>query len=110
MAPEYAQTGMLNDKSDIYSFGILIMEIVSGRKPVDYNRPPGEVNLVEWVKLMVNAKNCQGVIDPKLNNKPSARELNRILLVALRCVHPDSTNRPKMERILNMLETHEFPF
>jgi serine/threonine protein kinase len=44
VAPEYAGTGMLNETSDVYSFGILIMEIISGRVPVDYNRPPGEVS------------------------------------------------------------------
>lgn len=43
VAPEYASTGMLNERSDVYSFGILIMEIISGRSPVDYARPPGEV-------------------------------------------------------------------
>ncbi|KAI4388626.1 hypothetical protein MLD38_000938 [Melastoma candidum] len=54
VAPEYASTGMLNERSDVYSFGILIMEIISGRSPVDYSRPPGEVNLVEWLKTMTN--------------------------------------------------------
>ena len=44
VAPEYACTGMLTEKSDVYGFGILIMEIISGRTPVDYSRPPGEVN------------------------------------------------------------------
>lgn len=43
VAPEYASTGMLNERSDVYSFGILIMEIISGRNPVDYGRPPEEV-------------------------------------------------------------------
>ncbi|XWS25592.1 hypothetical protein CRYUN_Cryun27aG0081000 [Craigia yunnanensis] len=42
-APEYACTGMLNERSDVYSFGILLMEIISGRNPVDYSRPQGEV-------------------------------------------------------------------
>ncbi|KAK6116275.1 hypothetical protein DH2020_049997 [Rehmannia glutinosa] len=42
VAPEYASTGMLNERSDVYSFGILIMEIISGRNPVDYSRPAGE--------------------------------------------------------------------
>lgn len=46
VAPEYASTGMLNERSDVYSFGILIMEIISGRSPVDYSRPPGEVSKI----------------------------------------------------------------
>lgn len=47
VAPEYACTGMLNEKSDIYSFGILIMEIITGRSPVDYSRPKGEVSSIQ---------------------------------------------------------------
>lgn len=56
VAPEYASTGMLNERSDVYSFGILIMEIISGRNPVDYSRPPDEVSncglLVYYCKFM----------------------------------------------------------
>lgn len=43
MAPEYANTGLLNEKSDIYSFGVLLLEAVTGRDPVDYGRPANEV-------------------------------------------------------------------
>ncbi|KAK9165546.1 hypothetical protein Scep_000737 [Stephania cephalantha] len=50
VAPEYASTGMLSACSDVYSFGVLLMEIISGRSPVDYSRPVGEVNLVDWFK------------------------------------------------------------
>ncbi|KAL0379487.1 UNVERIFIED_CONTAM: putative serine/threonine-protein kinase [Sesamum angustifolium] len=52
VAPEYACTGMLNEKSDIYSFGILIMEIITGRAPVDYSRPQGEVSFKDRKGLM----------------------------------------------------------
>lgn len=44
MAPEYANTGLLNEKSDIYSFGVLLLESVTGRDPVDYGRPASEVH------------------------------------------------------------------
>lgn len=45
VAPEYANTGLLNEKSDIYSFGVLLLEAVTGRDPVDYGRPANEVRL-----------------------------------------------------------------
>ena len=45
VAPEYANSGLLNEKSDIYSFGVLLLEAVTGRDPVDYGRPANEVRL-----------------------------------------------------------------
>ncbi|KAL5847372.1 hypothetical protein ACOSQ3_010896 [Xanthoceras sorbifolium] len=110
VAPEYASTGMLNERSDVYSFGILIMEIISGRNPVDYSRLPGEVNLVEWLKTMVTNRNAEAVLDPRLQEKPSSRALKRALLVALRCVDPNAQKRPKMGHVIHMLEADEFPF
>ncbi|XWS21215.1 hypothetical protein CRYUN_Cryun30bG0036400 [Craigia yunnanensis] len=110
VAPEYASTGMLNERSDVYSFGILLMEIISGRNPVDYSRPQGEVNLVEWLKAMVTNRNAEGVLDPRLPEKPSSRALKRALLVALRCVDPNAQKRPKMGHVIHMLEADEFPF
>ncbi|KAH7664430.1 Non-specific serine/threonine protein kinase protein [Dioscorea alata] len=107
VAPEYASTGMLNERSDVYSFGILIMEIITGRTPVDYTRPPGEVNLVDWLKVMVGEKKSEEVIDPNLPEKPSPKALKRALLVALRCVDPDAQKRPKMGHIIHMLEVDD---
>lgn len=43
VAPEYANTGLLNEKSDVYSFGVLLLEAITGRDPVDYGRPTHEV-------------------------------------------------------------------
>ncbi|KAL7605528.1 hypothetical protein Lser_V15G15793 [Lactuca serriola] len=110
VAPEYACTGMLNEKSDVYSFGVLIMEIISGRSPVDYARPQGEVNLVEWLKTMVGNRKAEDVVDPKLPEIPSSKALKRILLVALRCVDPDAQKRPKMGHVIHMLEADDLLF
>ncbi|KAH9614224.1 hypothetical protein KSS87_008852 [Heliosperma pusillum] len=107
VAPEYASTGMLNERNDVYSFGILIMEIISGRNPVDYSRPPGEVNLVDWLKMMVTNRNPEGVLDPKLPEKPTSRALKKTLLVALRCVDPNAQKRPKMGQVVHMLEADQ---
>ncbi|KAL5556988.1 hypothetical protein UlMin_039224 [Ulmus minor] len=109
VAPEYASTGMLNERSDVYSFGVLVMEIISGRKPVDYSRPADEAKLVDWIKKMVSNRNSEGVLDPKLPQKPASRALKRVLLVALRCVDSNGQERPKMGHVVHMLEAEETP-
>ncbi|CAN8305758.1 unnamed protein product [Cochlearia groenlandica] len=109
VAPEYANTGLLNEKSDVYSFGVLVLEAITGRDPVDYARPANEVNLVEWLKMMVGSKRLEEVIDPKIAVKPATRELKRVLLTALRCIDPDSEKRPKMSQVVRMLESEEYP-
>ncbi|KAG8096899.1 hypothetical protein GUJ93_ZPchr0013g36096 [Zizania palustris] len=110
VAPEYASTGMLNESSDIYSFGVLLMELISGRRPVDYNKDAGEVNLVEWFRGMVGSRRVEELVDPRIEAPPPARALNRVLLVCLRCIDSDAHKRPKMGQIVHMLEGDEFPF
>ncbi|XP_073140511.1 probable serine/threonine-protein kinase At1g01540 [Henckelia pumila] len=108
VAPEYACTGMLNEKSDMYSFGILIMEIITGRSPVDYSRPKEEVNLIDWLKMMVGNRKSEEVVDPKLPKRPASKVLKRVILVALRCVDPDAQKRPKVGHVIHMLEAENF--
>lgn len=68
------------------------------------------MNLVDWLKTMVSNRNSEGVLDPKLPEKPSSRALKRALLVALRCVDPNAQKRPKMGHVIHMLEADDFPF
>lgn len=63
-----------------------------------------QVNLVEWVKMIVGSKRTDEVVDPNLDVKPTIRALKRVLLVALRSVDPDADKRPKMSQIVQMLE------
>ncbi|GKV46392.1 hypothetical protein SLEP1_g53378 [Rubroshorea leprosula] len=109
VAPEYANTGLLNEKSDVYSYGVLLLEAITGRDPVDYGRPAPEVNLVDWLKMMVGSRRSEEVVDPNIEVKPSTRALKRALLTALRCVDPDSGKRPKMSQVVRMLESEEYP-
>ncbi|XP_057798303.1 probable receptor-like protein kinase At5g18500 [Salvia miltiorrhiza] len=109
VAPEYANTGLLNEKSDVYSFGVLLLEAITGRDPVDYGRPAAEVNLVDWLKIMVGSRRSEEVVDPNIDRRPSTRALKRALLTALRCVDPDSDKRPRMSQVVRMLESEEYP-
>lgn len=110
VSPEYASTGMLSEGSDVYSFGVLLMELITGRCPVDYSKPPGEMNLVDWFKGMVASRRAEEVVDPLISVQPSSRALKRVLLICLRCIDLDSNKRPKMGQIVHMLEADEFPF
>ncbi|KAG2400882.1 receptor-like serine/threonine-protein [Vigna angularis] len=110
VSPEYASTGMLNEGSDVYSFGILLMELITGRSPIDYSRPPGEMNLVDWFKGMVANRLGDELVDPLIDIQPSQRSLKRALLVCLRCIDLDVSKRPKMGQIVHMLEADDFPF
>ncbi|KAG5065025.1 hypothetical protein JHK86_008756 [Glycine max] len=110
VSPEYASTGMLNEGSDVYSFGILLMELITGRSPIDYSRPPGEMNLVDWFKGMVASRHGDELVDPLIDIQPSPRSLKRALLVCLRCIDLDVSKRPKMGQIVHMLEADDFPF
>ncbi|KAI9157155.1 hypothetical protein LWI28_017657 [Acer negundo] len=109
VAPEYANTGLLNEKSDVYSFGVVLLESITGRDPVDYGRSAQEVNLVDWLKMMVGNRRSEEVVDPNIEVRPSTRALKRALLTALRCVDPDSEKRPKMSQVVRMLESEEYP-
>lgn len=109
VAPEYANSGLLNEKSDVYSFGVVLLEAITGRDPVDYGRPQDEVNMVDWLKMMVGSRRSEEVVDPTMEMKSSRTALKRALLTALRCVDPDSEKRLTMGEVVRILESEEYP-
>ncbi|KAL2550517.1 putative serine/threonine-protein kinase [Forsythia ovata] len=106
-APEYARIHVLDEKSDIYSFGVLIMEIICGRTSIGSSVTEIEEYLVDWIKFTVSDQKFDLIIDPKLSEAPTMKELKRILLIALRCVDPEVDNRPKIGEIIHMLEPRD---
>ncbi|KAF3508156.1 hypothetical protein F2Q69_00000736 [Brassica cretica] len=109
-APGFLSTGIFYEKDDVYSFGVVLLEAITGRHPIDHSRPAREVNLVEWSKMMVRKRRSKKVLDPKIEVRPPARALKRVLLLGLRCVDPDIVKRPKMSEVLfYMLESEEYP-
>ncbi|PON84886.1 Tyrosine-protein kinase [Trema orientale] len=100
VSPEYASTGMLNEGSDVYSFGVLLMEIITGRSPIDYSRPAGEMNLVDWFKGMVANRRGEEVVDPLVEVQPPPRILKRALLVCLRCIDLDEPRAARDKDLL----------
>ncbi|XP_015071963.1 probable serine/threonine-protein kinase PIX13 isoform X2 [Solanum pennellii] len=104
-APEYMATGHLYVKSDVYGFGVVLLEILSGRRVLDLNRPNGEHNLVDWAKPMLpDKKKLRKLMDPRLEAQYPSKAAFQIAEIILKCLEPDPKNRPSMEEILECLE------
>jgi len=104
-APEYLATGHLTTKSDVYSYGVVLLEVLSGRRAVDKNRPPGEQKLVEWARpLLANKRKLFRVIDNRLQDQYSMEEACKVATLALRCLTFEIKLRPNMNEVVSHLE------
>ncbi|XP_010245580.1 PREDICTED: receptor-like protein kinase HSL1 [Nelumbo nucifera] len=101
IAPEYAYTLRVNEKSDIYSFGVVLLELVTGRLPVDPEF--GEKDLVKWVCTTMDQKGVEHVLDPKLD-LCFKEEICKVLNIGLLCSSSLPINRPSMRRVVKMLQ------
>lgn len=104
LAPEYAQTGQVSDKADVYAFGVVLVELVTGRKAVDIHRPKGEQCLTEWARPLLEQNALSRHVDPSLNKCYSEREVEATLHCASLCLQRDPQLRPHMSQVLRMLE------
>jgi serine/threonine protein kinase len=104
VAPEYASRGQLSEKVDVFSFGVLVLEIVSGRKNIEPNLNEDQSYLLEWVwKLYEEAKLLE-IVDPKLNTHNHEKDIIHVINIGLSCVQSIASNRPSMARIVAMLQ------
>ena len=104
-APEYAMSGKLTVKSDIYSFGVVLLELITGRKAIDRSKKPGEQNLVAWSRpfLREQKKYCQ-LADPLLEGCYPRRCLNYAIAITAMCLNEEANFRPLISDILVALE------
>ncbi|KAH8971560.1 hypothetical protein BDL97_02G149800 [Sphagnum fallax] len=106
MSPEYATYGELSTKVDVYSFGVLMLEIISGRKSIVNftSTSPEQISLVKWAWILQKNKLLNDLIDQKMINTLVANEVQLVINVALLCVQKKATKRPVMSHALAMLE------
>ncbi|XP_031279060.1 serine/threonine-protein kinase PCRK1-like [Pistacia vera] len=103
-APEYVQTGRLAARSDVWSYGVFLYELITGRRPVDRNRPKSEQKLLEWVKpYLSDAKKFRQILDPRLEGKYSLRSVHKLATIANRCLVRNPKARPKMSEVLELV-------
>lgn len=103
-APEYIQTGRLTYKSDVWSYGVFLYELITGRRPLDRNRPKNEQKLLDWVRPhLSDLKKFELIVDPRLNGRYSRKSAQKLAAIANRCLVRHPKLRPKMSEVLEMV-------
>ncbi|XP_076930276.1 serine/threonine-protein kinase PCRK1-like [Bidens hawaiensis] len=103
-APEYVQTGRLTSKSDVWSFGVVLYELITGRRAVERNLPRNEQKLLEWVKPYISdSKKFHLIIDPRLEGDYSIKLAHKLASLANKCLTKNPKSRPKMSEVVVML-------
>ncbi|KAH7574892.1 hypothetical protein JRO89_XS02G0018300 [Xanthoceras sorbifolium] len=103
LAPEYFMYGKVSDKIDVYAFGVVLLELLSGRKPIGFETPKGQESLVMWAKPIIENGEVKRLLDPNLDGKFNDVQMQRMVLAATLCITRAARLRPKMREILKLL-------
>ncbi|KAF7037616.1 hypothetical protein CFC21_047950 [Triticum aestivum] len=109
LAPEYALSGKLTAKSDLYSFGVVLLELITGRKPVDSSQPLGDESLVEWARPFLSQaiehRDFGDLPDPRMENKFEENEMYHMIGAAAACIRHSAVMRPRMGQVVRALDS-----
>ncbi|KAE8821058.1 proline-rich receptor-like protein kinase PERK8 [Hordeum vulgare] len=118
LAPEYASTGKLTEKSDVFFFGVVLLELITGRKPVDTSRPLGDESLVEWLRPLPNRatdeQEFEELVDPRLTGDYDDVEMkifvsyatfHNMIEAAVACIRHSAARRRKMGQVVRILDS-----
>ncbi|XP_020597189.1 probable serine/threonine-protein kinase PBL7, partial [Phalaenopsis equestris] len=104
-APDYAMSGKLTVKSDIYSFGVVLLELLTGRKAYDITRKAGEENLITWARPFLNdRRQFTRLADPLLRGRFPIRPFYQLIIVTSMCLHEKPNVRPAAREIVYALD------
>ncbi|KAK7344119.1 hypothetical protein VNO77_13415 [Canavalia gladiata] len=104
LAPEYIQTGQVSEKGDVYAFGVILLEILSGFKAMEFSGKTSNQSLSEWGNTMLEKKKLNELIDYRLHNNYVKREAESMMHAAYLCISPQPEQRPRMSQVLKILE------
>ncbi|XP_022749060.1 probable receptor-like serine/threonine-protein kinase At5g57670 [Durio zibethinus] len=104
LAPEYFMYGKVNDKIDVYAFGVVLLELLTGRKPISNDYPKGQESLVMWANpILIGGKVFQ-LLDPSLGVGYDRDQMERMVLAATLCIRRAPRARPQMSVVVKLLQ------
>ncbi|KAF6167124.1 hypothetical protein GIB67_029762 [Kingdonia uniflora] len=104
LAPEYFMYGKVNEKIDVYAFGVVLLELLSGRKPISNEYPKGQESLVMWARPILNGGKAVQLLDPILASNCDNDQMERMVLAASMCIRRAPRSRPRMNLVLKLLQ------
>ncbi|XP_022740999.1 receptor-like cytosolic serine/threonine-protein kinase RBK1 [Durio zibethinus] len=103
LAPEYFMHGIVDEKTDVFSFGVLLLEILTGRRAVDSSRQ----SLVIWAKPLLESNSVKELVDPRLEDNYDPTAMKRAMLTASMCINHLASMRPSMIRVTELLKNED---
>ncbi|KAE8698555.1 putative Kinase [Hibiscus syriacus] len=103
LAPECHMAGKASKQSDVYSYGVVALELACGRKPIEPKASEGKVNLVEWVWDLYGKAQLLEACDPRLKGEFAKQEMEQLMVAGLWCAHPDENSRPSIQQAIHAL-------
>ncbi|XP_078172210.1 LRR receptor kinase SERK2-like isoform X2 [Carex rostrata] len=106
IAPEYLSTGRSSEKTDVFGYGIMLLELITGQRAISYFRLEEEddVLLLDHVKKLLNERRYDAIVDPNLKDEYDIQEVEKIIKIALLCTQQAPEERPAMSEVVRMLE------
>ncbi|KAJ9565067.1 hypothetical protein OSB04_001033 [Centaurea solstitialis] len=93
-APEYFMNGIVDEKTDVFSYGVLVLEIITGREALD----DSQKSLVLWARPLIERNAIRELVDPSLGDNYNEEEMKRVILAASLCIEPTPVLRPRMSQ------------
>ncbi|XP_021905029.1 receptor-like cytosolic serine/threonine-protein kinase RBK2 [Carica papaya] len=100
LPPEFFMHGIVDEKTDVYAYGVLLLELITGRQALDSSQH----SLVMWAKPLITKNNIKELVDPTLGDAYDEEQLNRLVLTASSCIHQSSISRPQMSQVVQILK------
>ncbi|PIA41758.1 hypothetical protein AQUCO_02200295v1 [Aquilegia coerulea] len=106
IAPEYLSTGKSSEKTDVFGYGITLLELVTGQRAIDFSRleEEEEVLLLDHIKKLLREKRLHDIVDNNLEHNYDPKEVEILVQVALLCTQSSPEDRPKMTEVVSMLQ------